>query len=300
LNELKIPGVDKFTTMITEANGDGQTAIDMDSSAENGKPSIAQYIRKIFLVSDNDAFNRLYEFLGQEYINRQLHKMGYTDAQIITRLALSLNEEQNRHTNPARFEDAKGHTIYHQPAMKSKWIYEQKDIKQGKAYMKDSLLVQEPFDFSQKNRLLLKDLHYMMRSVIFPGSVPANKRFGLTDDDYRFLYQYMPMYPRESRFPSYDTKEYRDNYAKHFIFFNDSTLGNSIRVFSKSGTAYGYLTDIAYFKDPAGKVEFFLSATIYCNSDGIFNDDHYDYDSVGYPFLRNLARVIYEYELKRK
>jgi len=43
-----------------------------------------------------------------------------------------------------------------------------------------------------------------------------------------------------------------------------------------------------------------LSANIYCNSDEIFNDDHYDYETVGYPFMKNLGRVFYEYELKRK
>jgi len=43
-----------------------------------------------------------------------------------------------------------------------------------------------------------------------------------------------------------------------------------------------------------------LSATIHCNSDGIFNDDRYDYDSIGYPFLRDLGQLIYEHEIKRK
>ena len=47
-----------------------------------GRPTIAHYIKKILLVSDNDAFNRLYEFLGQQYINTTLHQMGYTEVQI--------------------------------------------------------------------------------------------------------------------------------------------------------------------------------------------------------------------------
>ena len=46
-------------------------------------------------------------------------------------------------------------------------------------------------------------------------------------------------------------------------------------------------------------VEFMLSATIHCNSDGIYNDDRYEYDSVGFPFLRNLGIAIYDHELKR-
>jgi hypothetical protein len=43
-----------------------------------------------------------------------------------------------------------------------------------------------------------------------------------------------------------------------------------------------------------------LSATISCNSDGIYNDDKYDYDRLGFPFMKNLGKTIYEYELSRK
>jgi hypothetical protein len=47
-------------------------------------------------------------------------------------------------------------------------------------------------------------------------------------------------------------------------------------------------------------VEFFLTATILVNEDGIFNDDKYEYETVGKPFLARLGQVIYEYELGRK
>ena len=76
-------------------------------------------------------------------------------------------------------------------------------------------------------------------------------------------------------------------------------MDSNIRIFNKEGDAYGFLTDVSYFVDFKNNVEFFLSANIYCNSDGIFNDDQYDYETVGYPFLKNLGRVIYQYELKR-
>jgi hypothetical protein len=73
-----------------------------------------------------------------------------------------------------------------------------------------------------------------------------------------------------------------------------------IRIFNKEGDAYGFLTDVSYFVDFDQKIEFMLSATIYCNSDGILNDDRYDYENVGLPFLKQLGRVIYAYESQRK
>ncbi|HSZ86546.1 MAG TPA: hypothetical protein VK787_10975, partial [Puia sp.] len=79
-----------------------------------------------------------------------------------------------------------------------------------------------------------------------------------------------------------------------------ATLPKNIRIFNKEGDAYGFLTDVSYFVDFDKKVEFMLSATIYCNSDGILNDDKYDYETVGLPFMKQLGRTIYDFELKRK
>jgi cell division protein FtsI/penicillin-binding protein 2 len=300
LNELNKKGLDKNTTMITEADGDGQTAVHNDPSAEDGRPTIANYIKKILLVSDNDAFNRLYEFLGQEYINKNLHRMGYKDVQIIHRLAIFLTEDQNRHTNPIRFVDTSGNVIYQQKAKKSRMTYRLQDIKLGQGYIngKDQL-VKEPFDFTYKNRLFLADLHMIVRSIIFPQSVPKEKRFDLTEEDYAFLYKYMGMYPREAGFPPYDPREYPDTFVKKLMYGNDSVVNPSIRYYNKTGTAYGFHCDAAYIKDEANKVEFFLTVAIYCNSDGIFNDDKYDYDTVGYPFLQHIGQVMYDYERNR-
>ena len=56
---------------------------------------------------------------------------------------------------------------------------------------------------------------------------------------------------------------------------------------------------MSYVVDFKNNVEFFLSASVSCNSDGIFNDDHYDYETVGFPFLKHLGQVIHQYELQR-
>jgi len=68
LNDLNMPGVNKYTTMITDSSADKQSAVLTHPAAQDSRPTIAHYIKQILLVSDNDAFNRLYEFLGQEYI----------------------------------------------------------------------------------------------------------------------------------------------------------------------------------------------------------------------------------------
>jgi hypothetical protein len=136
---------------------------------------------------------------------------------------------------------------------------------------------------------------------MFPESVPARQRFSLTQDDYRFLYQYLSQFPGETNYPKYDAGQYYDSYVK--FFFQDSLhhqLPAGVRVFNKVGWAYGFATDASYVADFTNKVEFMLSATIYVNRDGILNDNTYEYDSVAHPFFYQLGQHIYQYELGRK
>ena len=137
--------------------------------------------------------------------------------------------------------------------------------------------------------------------MIFPASVPEKQRFRLTEDDYRLLYRCMSELPVESAHPFYDRKDFPPAYVKFLLYGADSSarMIPSVRIFNKVGWAYGFLTDNAYIVDFDKKVEFMLSATIYVNKDDIQNDDTYEYDQVGLPFLKKLGRVIYEYELQR-
>jgi hypothetical protein len=308
LNDLKIEGLNRKSIMITDSAYSKETVVYNDPTAVTGAPAIEHYIKKIFLVSDNDAANRLYEFLGSETINNRLHEMGYTEAQILHRLAIfNLSQDENRHTNPVRFFDEKGNLLYAKPLLFDKQSYETRNDFLGRGYITGGALtgdslVNRPMNFSLKNRIALSSLHNILKSVYFPEAIPLTQRFRLTADDYRFVKQYMSQFPSETKYPPYDTAEYPDAYCK-FLFYGSGkgSLPKNPRLFNKVGDAYGNLLDIAYFVDFEKGVEFMLSAVIYCNADGILNDDQYDYDRIGYPFLENIGRLINNYEsTKRK
>ncbi len=300
LNELNINGLNKNTCMLTHAAYSGQTEVYNDPNTINGKPTIASYIKKILLVSDNDAFNRLYEFLGQEYINTSLHKKGYTNAQILHRLSVPLTEDENRHTNPVSFYDSSNNILYKQAMLFNKNKYEKRKDSIGTGYYAGSVLKNIPMDFSLKNRLNLQDLHSIVTSIIFPEKVPAAMRFNITESDRDFVLKYMSMFPQESDHPSYDTS-FTDGYAKFILYGGEARNANkNIRIYNKVGDAYGQVIDAAYVTDYDKKIEFIVSAAIYCNSDGILNDDKYDYESVGFPFMKNLGQALYDMEAARK
>jgi hypothetical protein len=113
----------------------------------------------------------------------------------------------------------------------------------------------EPFNFPKKNKVSLADLHTILQSFLFPRSIPRKQRFKIFVDDRKFLLQQMSHSP-----------------------IDIITSPSQIRVFNKTGGAYGFLTNVSYVVDLDKGIEFMLSATIYCHSDGILNDDKYDYD----------------------
>lgn len=297
LNELNIAGLNRNSTMITDVGFSGQVATYNDPNTADGRPTIAQYIKQILLVSDNDAFNRLYEFLGQEYINEELWEKGYRRTEILHRLNIFLNETENRTTNPVRFFDSSNKLIHQQPQYVNREIYTKRNDFLGTGYYSGGKLVNQPMDFSKKNRMTLQDFHDMLLSVIFPANVKASQRFNLTEEDRKFVMQYMSEYPKESIYPVY----YNDDaYVKMILFGSEKgTPPASVRIFNKTGTAYGQLTEAAYIVDYDKKIEFIVAATIDCNTDRIYNDDKYAYDSIGYPFMKNLGRVLYNYEVNR-
>lgn len=300
INALKGKGIDKYTAMLTDSSYKGQTAVSADTTSATGLPSIDHYIKKIFVVSDNDAYNRLYEFCGQQYLNETLWKKGYANMRI-TRRFMKMTAEENRHTNAIRFQK-EGKTIYTQEPATSKAAFDfSRKILIGKAHLDpDDQLVNAPYDFTTHNKATLSDLQQMMQSVLFPGSVPKSRQFNLTADDYKSLYRYMSEKPSESRFPQYDTVEFFDSYTK-FFFFKDGKqkIPDHIRSFNKTGWSHGFLTDVCYIVDFKNNVEFMLSACIYVNEDQVLNDNKYEYIETGYPFFRAVGEKIYEYELKR-
>lgn len=303
LNELKIKHLSIKSIMKTDSSFAGETRLVKDTLAKNGLPSIGQYIKEILLVSDNYAYNRLYEFVGRGEINDKLKKYGLTHTRIIGRLAVGDGGEGAKHTNAIDFYDG-DKLIYHQPAQYDARDYPMhlENMVQGQGYIdRNGKLVMQPFDFSDKNVYPIADQQSVLKRLLFPEVFPEDQRFNLMDDQYKLIYHYMSMFPTESKYPTYSPPEYFPAYCKWLFYGGDSTavIEPHIRIFDKIGDSYGYDIDNAYIVDFKNKVEFMLTAVVQSNDDGIYNDDKYEYKTVCLPFMKNLGRVIYQYELKR-
>ena len=302
INNLKIKGLTKSTLMVYDSVADRQEPIYNNPYSINGTQNIEQAVKEIFLVSDNNAANRLFEFVTPHTVHEQLAAKGYKDVYIRNRLELGRTAKENRSTQAIDFYNEQGKKIYHQPAAFNKDSLPNYNAFIGDGYINNQdSLIKGPLNFSEKNRIYLSDLTHILKSVLFFDQTPPSQRFNLTTEDRKFLLHYMHTLPNESQYPTYDTANYWPSNCK--FLYTGSEKGpfpSHLKIFNKVGDAYGFLLDIAYVMDPEKKIEFMLSAVIYCNSDGIINDSMYDYDSVGYPFYKNLGQLIYNYELQRK
>jgi hypothetical protein len=303
LNELNIKGFDRRATMITDSAFAGQTGVKIDTSSKNGLPSIDNYIKKILLVSDNDAYNRLYEFVGRAEINSKLKKYGLNGTRIIGRLAVGDAGESTRHTNPIDFYKGK-RLVYHQHAQYDPLDYPMHpdNMIMGKGYIdKNDKLVMQPFDLSDKNVYPIEDQQAVLKRLLFPETFPADERFNLTTEQYKFIYHYMSMFPTENKHPTYTPPEYFPAYCKWLFYGGDSlaVIQPHIRIFDKIGDSYGFDIDNAYIVDFKNKVEFMLTVVVQSNDAEIYNTNKYEYKTVCLPFMKNIGKVLYLYELSR-
>ena len=303
INDLQIAGLTRDTPLRIDSAFEKQTKVSIDTSAANGLPSIAQYVKKILLTSDNDAQNRLFEFIGRAELNAKLKKYGVKHSRIVNRLAIGDKGIWAKHTNPITFYVG-DRIIYSQKAQfdPKEYPIQLENTVQGKGYMNDNEeIVNEPWSFEGLNAYALEDQQLILKKLLFPEAFRPKDRFNLHADDYSLLYDYMSRYPFESDFPKYGTTEFWPTYSKLLFYGRDkkAALNPNIRIFNKYGDSYGYNIDNAYIVDFEHGVEFLLAVVVQSNENGIYNDGIYEYETVTYPFLKNMGQLIYQEELKR-
>ena len=162
----------------------------------------AQMIKEMLLVSNNHAFNPLYDFLGQAYFNKRAHELGFSSAVITNRFA-ACDTFQNRVTSSVEFYDrATGKLKYVQRAAVNP---DQPEVKHmntvvGKGFLNGTVM-DPPKDFNHNNYISLWDLNKLLVRLTLPKLQPRKQQLHLTPEDYAFIHKYMGMFLHESVFP---------------------------------------------------------------------------------------------------
>jgi disulfide oxidoreductase YuzD len=266
--------------------------INLDTPFKVENDSITTTIRKeiisVFSISSNESNNRLFEFLGQDYINEKLKQKGMRKSKIFHRL--SIENSSDTKTKKIIFYPNDS-LVVEFPSRNNKNL---EKLNLNKLYKgighinNKGVLISKPMDFSRRNYLPINELNHLIKLVFFPKKFKNKNKLKLEENQIEFLKKSMSILPKDA---GYDREKYFDSYVKFFVYGDKKEINSDkIKIFNKVGSAYGYLTEGAYIK--TDNISIILSATMKVNNNHIYNDNVYEYDSIGIPFFAELGREI--------
>lgn len=263
------------------------------SNLAGGRITVAHEVRKLALVSDNPAFNRLFDLCGYDDLHDRMRRAGLASVVINHRLSDPRSIADQRTTAQVTIF-GQGATI-DIPARQSRRSYTNHSpgLAIGDGYLLRDEFIPVPMDFTRRNGISLVDLQDMLIMLVRPD-IPLGKRgFTLREDHRAMLIEAMTQAPRESENPLYDPGQYPDHYAK-FLLPGLLRTGpaDRWRITNKIGRAYGFSVENACVHDLHTGDTVFITAVIYTNADGVLNDDKYEYVQTADPFMADLAHLV--------
>ncbi len=258
------------------------------SHLADGTVTVAHLARQILLVSDNPAFNRLYDLCGQDRLNRRMWAAGLDGIKIRHRLSLARTPDQNRRAPRIELLPADGEAPLELPERRSELdlgAFEGSGTLVGDAYLDGSgARIDTPMEFARRNEARLSDLLDLHVLVLRPDIDLGPRADGepralpLQPAHREFIRDVMRARPRDSADPAYDPERYPDDYSKFLAPGIWSVKGaDAVDVLDKVGRAYGFSATNSYVEDRRTGRAFFLAGALYTNPDGVLNDDRYDY-----------------------
>lgn len=241
-------------------------------------------IERALVLSDNDAFNRLFDFVGEGELTARLRGFGLESARVVHHLGDPADSGA-----PAFELRGSGKPL---PVGQRVAADESpaRSALVGSAHVAaDGRIVDEPLDFGAKNRITLRDLQDLLIAVVRPD-INDGPRPSWSSVDREKLVGILGRLPSE--LPGRPPRALDDQHKPLLAAVSTALPGHAIRVFGKGGRAYGFTVENSYVVDDTTNRGVFVAATIYANDNETINDDRYEYATVADPFIGHLGRVI--------
>ena len=288
--------VDETTTLVFHPLFEDEVLEDRDpSNLETGAITVGHEVRKLFLVSDNRAFNRLFGLAGRRAVNEAMWRAGLDSVRVRHRLDEPRTAEQNRGSPRVDLVPTGGAVTLGERLDDEMEANDQPGLVAGRAHLRDGERIDEPFDFTFKNRISLADLQDLDVLVLRPDLLPDRPAFRISGSRLDLIRRAMGELPRESANPVYSDSEFPDGFTKFLLpGLRRLVPADRLRVYGKTGRAYGFTVENSYVVDERTGRSFFLTAVLYTNPNQTLNDDDYAYEELADPFFADLAEVAAE------
>ena len=215
---VKLPAVLVAAEQLTRLGLDMNARIAVDGPPATGnwevnEPLIEPFqrtVRRLFTVSENVPFNRLYELVGQRELGEALVAHGYPETRLIARLG-SNDVDANRRVGSTRVQSAAGIDVERRGARQNEDspAFPFGEAMKGRGWQTaDGQMVEGPHDFSRTNFIPLESIHDMLLALVFPEAVPPVRRWAVGPDVRHGLLTELARWPRESTDPLYSSPTY--------------------------------------------------------------------------------------------
>jgi len=302
INSLKHFGLSLESKLSIDSAFTCQKSLAIDVLSNDSIPCIKNYISKALIVSDNEAYNRLFEFVSPAYCYQRLNEIGFANGRIISRFA-PCDSLENRHTNPFKFYNLSNEVIYEQPAQffEKKYSPPFQNMNVGTAHYSNGKEIKGAKDFSKSNCFPLKYMHDLLIELIYPNLNPIE--FSISELDREYLLKCLSSSPQNCDIIPIQTNPVYNEFMTNYLYYGaqkKAVKNHDLEIYNIVGQSYGFLSDISYFQDSKNNVEFFLSAVIYTNTAEVVGNGGYQYETIGFPFLQELGKTIYNFEIKNR
>ncbi len=273
---------------------------------EAGRLTMGKMIRELIVISNNRYYNALYQFVTPKKLNSRLISKGINDTKIYRSFtgcdlphslfcnSLTITDTEKKNTLIQNSSRLGLSTFAARYIWSPKYLYGSKHEYRGE-------IVKGPFDFNYHLEYPLKDIHATMLRLIKPNLFSEEEQWDISDEHKDYFLNAMKGIPSDLTDKKYhDQKKYPDNIFKYIVKGDDNPNYKDVVTYSKIGIAYGFVTETAYIVDTTNNIEFFLTASIYVNSNDTVNDGKYEYDEIARPFLTKLGQKILDYERRIK
>jgi len=262
----------------------------------HGSQSLAEHLEAMLVESSNDAFNALYELAGPEAQNTPFHRGGFPSVRVIHRLSgYNLPKELALYLPSVAWMRG-GERVVWLPERAvaslptSAIRLPREEIGVGYLEANSGLRVEAPMPFGTKNGVTLADLQRLLVALFHELPETDTARLpALSDEATSLMLSLMRGPLSEKDGVSAESRESRFKPMLPGLL----ALGIErarIDYTNKAGRAYGFHLDNARIR--IGDRVAYVTVGMLANSDGVFNDDRYDYDALSFPALRAVGAMV--------
>ena len=249
------------------------------------QPNLDNLYKEMLVMSNNDAYNFFYDFVGTTHFNKRMKELNIPDIILRNRFYSGCAGTAAKMSGGIQFMKDSVNASYSINCQQDTLLDNTQSI-----YLNDPTAITH-------NVVSLSSLHQLMIQLFYPTLFNKEKTLNISEANLNYFKTTISSYPNS--LPDY--VGYPNHYHKYLIpshLINNKD--SAIKVYSKNGNAGGYISDVMYFTDEKNKVKYFLSVSMYNATTKYYYRRRARYTSPGLDFFRQLSKILYNYEKENR